>query len=204
MSPAITLPPDPPIEELPQGRTLYRIHANRFAADAFNPGSSPAVAVARFSFFGDPVVPALYAAETVDAAIGETILRDVPIEGGAVPLETVEDRVLSQIQVDRPLRLLQLHGNGFRQIKARPEDVTLTSPRLYPETVAWGQTAHDAGLDGIVWMSRHHNSSRAYVLFQEDAVSASPNPTVRDFRSPTDLDWLTQQLAPLNVTIRFA
>ena len=42
-----------------------------------------------------------------------------------------------------------------------------TLPSHYPETLHWGQALYDhpLHLDGLVWMSRRHNSVRSCVLF---------------------------------------
>jgi hypothetical protein len=197
---------NPLIELLPAGSSLYRVHDVAYPADSFNPGYAPAWPDYRFSFFGDPPVPALYAADTVIAALSETLLRDVPYEGGSILLEQVEQRALSAVTTVRELRMLQMHGDGFRRHRVAPQDITLTSPRDYPKTVLWGQAAYDAGLDGIVWMSRHHNTSRAYVFFdrpgqpipltaQEDWDGA------RAFSIPSHLDGLASQLNPLGIDI---
>lgn len=197
---------DPLIETLPAGSTLYRVHSSAYPADAFNPGSVPARPRARFSFFGEPPVPVLYASETVDGALSETLLREVPLGGGSILLDQVESKALSPIVTVRELRLLQLHGHGFRHLKVAPEDITLTSPRQYPQTVPWGQQAYEASLDGIVWMSRHHNTSRVYVFYDRphSPVTVGVHPdqaTARAFSLPEHLDWLTRQLDPLDVAI---
>lgn len=197
---------DPLIETLPAGSTLYRVHGSGHPADAFNPGTSPAQPSARFSFFGDPPVPALHAADTVDGALSETLLREVPLEGGSILLDQVEGKALSPIITVRALRLLQLHGHGFRHLKVGPAHLTLASPRQYPHTVPWGQAAFEAGLDGIVWMSRHHNSSRVYVFYDRPnspgTIDVHPDQvTARAFSLPEHLDWLTRRLDPLDVAI---
>lgn len=197
---------EPPTERIAAGATLYRVHPARYPAEAFHPGSGAAKPLARFSFFGQPaIVPALYAADSVEAAIGETLLRDVPLAGGSLPLENVDYRVLSQVTTTRELTLLRLHGDGFRRIGVAADQLTTTSPRRYHQTVPWGGAAYRAGLDGVAWMSRHHDSSGAYVLYRPGDVAAHPAGTVlHDFTTPDGLDWLTRQLAPVNVDIRFA
>ncbi|MEV4900109.1 RES family NAD+ phosphorylase [Citricoccus sp. NPDC055426] len=119
---------DPLIETLPAGSTLYRVHSTVYSAATFHPGSAPARPSARFSFFGDPPVPTLYAAETVDAALNETILREIPLRGGAILLDQIEALALSPRIIQRDVRLLQLHGHGFRHVKAAPAELTLSSP----------------------------------------------------------------------------
>lgn len=55
-------------------------------------------------------------------------------------------------------------------------------------------------------MSRHHDTSEAYVFFADSGCpgdfAAHPDPAmVRAFVFTKDLDWLTRLLAALNVTI---
>lgn len=196
----------PPEEVLEAGSVLLRVHSHRFSSADYNPGTAPAVPVTRFAFFGSPPVPVLYAAATAEAAISETILHDVPLNGGRIDVDLVQSKILSPVVSTRDLRLLSLHGHGFRRIGAAAEQVTRTPPSRYAETVPWAEAAHAAGFDGIVWMSRHHDTSEAYVFFGgaaspgDFAVHSDPH-AVRAFAFTKDLDWLTRLLAPLNVTI---
>lgn len=197
---------DPAEEVLAAGSVLFRVHSHRFGPADYNPGHAPAVPATRFAFFGAPPVPVLYAAATAEAAISETLLHDVPIDGGRIDVDLVQSKVLSPVLSTRDLRLLCLHGHGFRRIGTAAEHVTRTAPSRYAETVPWAQSAHAAGFDGIVWMSRHHDTSRAYVFFAPHGgpgdVAVHPDPAmVRAFAFPKDLDWLTRLLAPLNVAI---
>jgi hypothetical protein len=69
-------PPDPfkpAIETLPKGHRLYRVFTNTRPPTEFNPGVGAAT---RFGFFGKPVVPIMYAADTEEAAIAETLLHE--------------------------------------------------------------------------------------------------------------------------------
>ena len=197
---------DPAEEVLAAGSVLFRVHSHRFAASDYNPGRSPAAPVTRFAFFGSPPVPVLYAAATAEAAISETILHDVPIEGGRIDVDLVQSKILSPVISTRNLRLLSLHGHGFRRIGVTAEQVTRTAPSRYGQTVPWAAAAQRAGFDGIVWMSRHHDTSKAYVFFAAPTgtgdFTAHPDPgVVRAFAFTKDLDWLTRLLAPLNVAI---
>lgn len=197
---------DPAAEVLAAGSVLFRVHSHRFGPADYNPGRPPASPVTRFAFFGSPPVPVLYAAATAEAAISETILHDVPIEGGRIDVDLVQSKILSPVLSTRDLRLLCLHGHGFRRIGAVAEQVTRTPPSRYAETVPWAAAAHAGGFDGIVWMSRRHDTSKAYVFSTAPGgpgdFAAHPDPTrVRAFAFPKDLDWLTRLLAPLNVVI---
>lgn len=77
-------PPDPfrpRTATLGTGTQLYRCYTAEEGrtATTFNPGfGSPT----RFGFFGNPLVPVLYAAASEQAAVAETLLHDVPVIGG--------------------------------------------------------------------------------------------------------------------------
>ena len=108
---------------------MYRVFTNTRAATAFNPGIGRPT---RFGFFGRPVVPIMYAADTEDAAIAETLLHDIPVEGGNLLWDNYSDKALALLEVTRDLRLAV----------------------LYSTTVKWAEAAHGCGVDGMVWMSR--------------------------------------------------
>lgn len=88
-------PFDPATATLPVGHLLYRVLSATRTATDFNPGIG---ARTRFGFFGDPVVPILYAAETEDAAIAETLLHDIPVEGGVLPYDQYATKVLVRLR----------------------------------------------------------------------------------------------------------
>lgn len=189
-----------PTVALPQGAKLWRCHPTRYAGDEMNPGPTPARPTGRFSFFGSPTVPALYAADTMQNALCETVLHDVPVQGGEVPTSALRGRSLTPIINDEPLQLLDLTGTAFRKIAVPPEQITRLPVRDYSSSVAWGEAAHAAGLDGIIWVSRHVDTDRSLVIYR-DACSIDPTRTPRDYSRPADLNELTHHLAELNVTV---
>ena len=107
----------------------------------------------------------MYAADTEDAAIAETLLHDIPAEGGLLPYDDYASKVLARLKVTRDLRLAVLHGTGIRRLKVAPADVTSSPASTYADTVRWAEAAHGIGVDGLVWMSRQCNSVKAYVFF---------------------------------------
>ncbi|WP_194164909.1 RES family NAD+ phosphorylase [Pseudactinotalea sp. HY160] len=204
---AITPPPpadfDPLPEEVPAGTRLYRIFTAKEGRNvtAFNPTGEPR---GRFSFFGDPPVPVLYAAQTEIAAVCESLLHDLPVRGGRLLPEQYERAVAGALEVGRPLRLAKFHGTGLRRLGLRPEQLTTESAYRYDLTVPWAQAAHGGGFDGIVWMSARCNSDRAYVLFG-DRVPRQDLHVVADygrlFTPGPDLDWLIDQCAFMKVDV---
>ena len=193
-------PFDPATATLPAGHLLYRVLSATRTATDFNPGIG---ARTRFGFFGDPVVPIMYAADTEDAAIAETLLHDIPADGGLLPYDQYADKVLVRLEVTRTVRLGVLHGTALRRIKVTAAELTASPASSYDSTVRWAEAAHGAGLDGLVWMSRHCNDTKAYVFFGdrcEKALSQDPA-HARIFASPADQIWLIDRCAPLHVDV---
>jgi RES domain len=202
----VTRPPvpfDPATATLSAGQLLYRVQSATRTATDFNPGfGSPT----RFGFFGNPVVPILYAAETEDAAIAETLLHDVPAAGGLLPYDQYASKVLVRLELTRNLRVAVLHGTGLRRLKVTAE-LTSGPASDYRSTVRWAQAAHDAGFDGLVWMSRQCNDTKAYVFFGDRCAGEKDPAFVQDpshariFVSPADQIWLIDLCAPLHVDV---
>lgn len=200
--------PDPPElldalpEELPAGARLFRVFAAHPGRDAttVNPGYGSY----RFSFFGDPVVPTLYAAQTEVAAVCESLLRDVPLRGGVLLPEQYRGHVAAAITPTRPLSLAAFHGMGLRRLGIESAQLTDAPAREYPRTVVWAEAAHQEGFDGVVWMSKRCNTDRAYVLFG-DRVSTDDlhieTDYARVFAVGEDLDWLIDFCATAKVDV---
>ena len=193
-------PFDPATATLPEGHLLYRVLSATRTATDFNPGfGSPT----RFGFFGRPKVPILYAADTEDAAIAETLLHDIPAPGGLLPYDQYATKVLVRLKVTRSVRLGVLHGTGLRRLKVTAAELTASAASSYDSTVRWAAAAHRTGLDGLVWMSRQCNDTKAYVFFGDrctDAFEQDPS-HARIFTSPADQIWLIDRCAPLHVDV---
>lgn len=193
-------PFQPATETLTAGHLLYRVFTATRTAIEFNPGVG---APTRFGFFGDPVVPIMYTAETEDAAVAETLLHNVPPDGGVLSYDRYSHKALVRLEVTRDLRLAVLYGIKLRRLKVSAEDVTSSPASTYPTTVKWAEAAHGIGLDGMVWMSRLCNDAKAYVFFGDrcaDAFAQDPS-HARIFAGPADQIWLIDLCAPLHVDV---
>ncbi len=175
VKPIPALVPDPvfPLDaigiNLLAGQELFRVHSSSRNTHQFKPGYG---APTRFAFFGSPPVPVLYAAETTDAAIAESLLHDVPLQGGTLVPKLYRNKRMSRLLVQRELHLASFMGNGLRRLGLAAEQVTSTSAFHYDCTALWASAAYAAGFDGIVYMSRQCNSDRAYVFFGNRANDA--------------------------------
>jgi hypothetical protein len=190
---------------LPAGQELYRVFGNRSGrtVTAFNPGVGGPT---RFAFFGDPVVPVLYAAQTQEAAVCETLLHDIPMDGGMLTPDDYEDKVMGAARTTRELSLASFMGTGLRALKVDASDITATKADRYKETVAWAEAAHAAGFDGAVWMSSRCNTDRAYILFGDRVAGSDLEVDVsfgRAFGLEPDRGWLSDFCAPLHIDIRW-
>ena len=145
----------------------------------------------------------MYAADTEEAAIAETLLHDIPADGGVLPYDQYAGKALVRLEVTRALSLAALHGMGLRKLKVTAQDLTASPASTYGETVAWAHAAHAAGLDGLVWMSRMCNDTKAYVFFGDRCADAFTQDLghARIFASPADQMWLIDLCAPLHVDV---
>lgn len=190
------------------GTLLYRVldgSSGRSVTD-FNPGLG---APTRFAFFtakDGSKVPVLYAALTAEAALAESILRYVPVEGGELLRRDYEPMILGGLRPLRSLRLASFKGLGLRALGTDQSDVSETGPDRYEETVLWAQAAHLAGFDGVAWMSHRCNSDIAVMLFgdrvQKGDLQADSG-VARIFRRPIDREWLTDLCVGMHITVRW-
>lgn len=195
-------------EPISPGTLLYRVldgSSGRSVVD-FNPGFG---APTRFAFItaeDGSTVPVLYAALTVEAALAESILRYVPVEGGELLRRDYEPMILGGLRPLRNLRLASFTGLGLRTLGTDQSEVSETGPDRYEETVLWAGTAHRAGFDGVAWMNHRCNSDVAVMLFGDRVQSSDLEPdsgVARIFRRQTDREWLTDLCAGMHITVRW-
>lgn len=159
----------PALRRLTPGR-WWRVHDARFAPTAFNDSGQ---GDARFSplHAGGRLVPTLYAAATLEAALMETVLHDVPYpsEGHLHDVDRDFDGplVVSEIEIAKPLQLVDLTQLGLQRMGLKPSQMFETNADDHPRTRAWAAWLHGAlpKAQGLVWMSARHAEHAAVVLF---------------------------------------
>lgn len=171
---------DPLVSTWGEGKTLVRVHHRDFAAASCNPGFGRG----RFHPFaaaGGGAVATLYASDTVDGALSETVFRAVPLSGPArrITAASFAPLLLSRITPRRDLRLAALYGHGLGRLGLARRDLIDSEAAHYAQTVAWAAALHAAplGLDGLEWVSRQHDSSRALMLFCDRLAPEDLEPT---------------------------
>ncbi|WP_436692391.1 RES family NAD+ phosphorylase [Geodermatophilus sp. CPCC 205506] len=174
--PPSDLPGNPTYVTIPAGESLFRIHLNAFAPTQFNPNpvSNPFRAGRFDSTAGD--FSYLYAAQTIAGAVAEVLLRDIPEseigQPRLVPLAQVRGRRLSEIRVQRPLRLVDLTGPGAHAF-SQDSWLTKCDGVYYPYTQHWAKRIREWCPDavGLLWRSRIDDNETVLVLFG-DRVTA--------------------------------
>jgi hypothetical protein len=167
--------PRPPSKNSPKLVALgigafWRVHPASYRATEFNPSKS---GDARFSPIRRPdgtIIPVLYGASTLAAAIMETVFHDVPTPPGAYTLdvETLREQslVVSRIRPKRRLQAVDLSTKGLKRLGLHRTDLIDTRVTAYPLTRGWAEWLHGATLAaGLLWTSRQDDAARAVALF---------------------------------------
>lgn len=209
---AVPAPPDPfdpSWEVLSAGSRMFRVHEPRLPDGTSNDGRlfNPAFgAPLRWSFFGDPIVPVHYSAATAEGAVHESLLHNA-VRRSHLPRAAWTGKVLTPLRTNHNLRLARFHSEGLRRLGVHARDLTDTDSDQYSCTVEWAMAAHEAGGDGVVWMSRQLNSVRAYCLFGDrvattDLEALPGDPETQIFATPADSEWLYGAALRMRVTVR--
>ena len=161
---------DPLLESWPAGKTLRRCFDAAWGSRQFYAGDQahrgrfhPLRPVGRATD-----LPVLYAADSQIGALSETVCHDVPVRGvKVVPYAKLWHRLIVDLEPVRELRLVDLRTLGLRRLGVSRVELIESDPRSYADTAAWARALHDhpIAVDGLLWVSRQHDSSEAVVLF---------------------------------------
>lgn len=163
----VPVPPDEPILDVclwETGQPLLRVADDQFGATEFNPCQGEPTRFAPLTIDGQ-CIPTLYAAETLDAVLMESVFHDVVLDrpDGAPPEVYLADLATvrrSTIASQRDLRLGRLDDDALATLGLERTELIDSDADTYPETVRWAQHAHRHGaadrgpLDGLIWHSR--------------------------------------------------
>lgn len=145
---------------------LYRVlgvAGGRLATD-FNPNFGEPT---RFAFFADEsgaAVPVLYAAYSAEAAVCETLLRDIPAAGGTLLESDYMGSMMAGLRTNRELNLVKFMGTGLRALGTTHQALTSSDMRtLLPDRpVGRGRTPGRVRRRGLDEQPvQRHRSSRA-------------------------------------------
>lgn len=175
--------PQPPAKAPPKTRnvapqTWWRVHrfdplTGTYGPVAFN---DSAKAQARFSPLVDAkgrVIPAIYAAQSLEGALMESVLHNVPFPSSGYQHDFKQDREgtyhVSQVRSTAALTLVDLTTPGLQAMGLRPSDLFESNKRDYPRTQGWAEwfRAKCATAQGLYWLSRRYNEAVVIVLYKD-------------------------------------
>lgn len=149
-----------PLETIPAGQVLYRVHWSSLDPVFFGPGAGRRP-VFRFDS-ASGLFGVLYAGVQPDGAIAETLLRNP--QRRMVSARDVFMRALSELKPSRALRMVALHGQGLQRVGT--DNAISTGP--YEPCGAWADSLwlHPDRPDGIAYASRHDPGQRCLAIFE--------------------------------------
>lgn len=162
---ALAEPPDhfrAPLPTVVETSPWYRIHECVRDAVYFNRS-------AQYRFNApDAEFGVLYAAESVDAAFLETLMR-FGKRPPVVLLSALGARTVSQLRWERPLLLVDFTGTGLVQLGL---DARILSMGEYGLCQRWARWlyAHPTRVDGLLYRSRMAPHRRSIALFERAGV----------------------------------
>lgn len=150
-------------------RCCIRVHSDEYAGSQFNPGLK---GNARFSPIRDTrrePIPTLYAADTFEAALMESVFHDVPHAPGFKQFDKrkLEGQVHSKVRATQDLKLADLTSKPLRKLGVKRDQLIDTEKDQYPNTREWAKAIHaqHPDIQGLHWTSRQDDSARAVMLF---------------------------------------
>lgn len=162
------------------GTRLWRVHSVHRAAEAMNPTAHPdATRGGRFDS-RDGSYAYLYLGNTQQAALAETLTRDLPLDGGPrlLPHRALVGHRLSEVEVSTGITVVSLHGAALTQL-GQDTWLTKSDARDYELTRAWADAirswAPKAG--GFSYRCRHDEDQIDHVLFTTPAITTHPRLT---------------------------
>lgn len=154
--------------KLPSGNALDRVHPAIYPGDQFNPSPS---GDARFSplIEGGMVVPTLYAGESLDCALMETLFHDVPYTDGPkrVRVKKINPLAHSSLRTLQEIEFADLSNIALRKLGLQRKDLIDTTAARYARSREWALAIRRERPDvqGLAWISRQHDKQASYVLF---------------------------------------
>src|SRR6185437_8267175 len=206
----------PRLTTLPAETVLFRVHRTEHPAHEFNPRPSHRYyGGGRFDSTADDCYPYLYAGESIDTAIAESFMRDLPFDDFGVlqiPRGLINGRRISAVQTRLDLTLLSLRSAA--DLAAVSQDPWLVScgPPNYPQSRHWGHwiRSQAPAAGGYVWMSHREPTKQAYLLFVHRIPAAATEtitnyallPEVEaEFDNPSGRRALRRRLSAYNVVV---
>lgn len=179
-------PADPPVagldrpahtETLAAATRAWRIHSTRHGATATNLTIPKSGRGGRFDS-EDGSYGYIYVGDSPDAAVAETLCRDLRLDDTerVVPKVLLRDKVLTELEVRADITVAALHGP---HLAAVGQDTWLTKSEAdtYPHTRRWAAAILGATptATGLAYRCRHNEDRIAWMLTTPPTVTSHPH-----------------------------
>ena len=177
----------PPAKTRPRTRTIaprtwWRVHSFDPLTGKYAPvaGNGSTKGQARFSplvDFKGAVIPAIYAAQSLEGALMESVLHNVPFPSSGYQHDFKQDREgsyhASEVSTTATLTLVDLTTPGLQAMGLRTSDLFESNKRDYPRTQRWAEwfRGQCATAQGLYWISRRYNEAAVMVLYEDRVPS---------------------------------
>lgn len=150
-----------------EGTHLYRVHDERFDGNSFNPCMGDATRFTHLHDENGDCIPTSYAATTLDGAAFETVFRGIPDKYQAVPRQSLDDRMISIVQLRRSLQLVPLFTPELKAWSLNQANVFAPRTDVYDfcRQLAFRCWRDNPTADGLIWSSVQDSGAHAMLLF---------------------------------------
>ena len=166
----------PNVVEFEKGKAVHRIYKLQYLGNEFNPCRGGATRFAPIHDQKQNCIPTLYAADTTQAAIYETIFHDVPLDSDlkSVPITILRGYQQCALILNRPLHLASLRAPDLMKWGVTRTALIASSSDHYRDTIKWAQRVHVqfSELDGTLWMSNQCDPNSAFLLLGDRVKSS--------------------------------
>jgi hypothetical protein len=154
-----------PIDLIPPGQVLHRVHRTHLDPIFFGPG--PGIAPTNRFDSASGRFGILYVGMSRRGALAETILRNP--RRLMVSMTEITTRAISELSCIRPLRIVRMHGTGLQALGT--DNAVSTGP--YEPCGLWTDVLWDHAdrPDGLAYQSRHDSSEICLALFERDDMA---------------------------------
>lgn len=175
---------------LDSGTLLWRVHSSSRGALQLNPTVPAPDAGGRFDT-DDGSYSYLYLGDSVHAAVAETFVRALPLDGAPriFRARKLVGRAISQVEVVDTVPVALLHGSRLNHVG---QDTWLTKcdPVDYPLTRAWARCVLEGtpAAQGIAYRCRNDEDRFAYLLVVRGAPVPCDFPGLKETGARLELD----------------
>lgn len=160
-----------PLDIVPTGQPLHRVHRTHLDPVFFGPGKGAPPTFRFDSASGGFGV--LYVGLSLKAALAETILRNP--QRLMVSMTEITTRSASRLVCSRDLRIVRMHGNGLQRLGT--DNAISTGP--YEPCGLWADALwdHPDRPDGSAYQSRHDSGEICIALFERPDLALTQENT---------------------------